>query len=175
MIDDDNSLDADMDERPSRSSLKRDMLTLQALGKKLSELTADTLKKMPLDESLLDAILQHQKISQREAGRRHLQLIGKLMRHADIPAVQAAYDNTQTCSIEASRALHELELWRTRLLKEGDKAVGEAMQVFPGTEAQQLRQLIRDAKRETEQQKPPVAARKLFQYLKQFQGQSADE
>jgi ribosome-associated protein len=55
------------------------------------------------------------------------------------------------------------------LIKEGDKAVGEALQVFPGIEAQPLRQLIRDAKREAEQQKPPVALRKLFQYLKQFQ------
>lgn len=168
MIDDGFDGDGE-DERPSKSSLKREMLALQTLGRKLSELTPDALKKMPLEESLLDAILQHQKIHQREAGRRHLQLIGKLMRHADIDAVQAAYDSTQTGSVAASRALHELETWRTRLLAEGDKAVGEAMQVFPGAEAQQLRQMIRDAKRETEQQKPPTAARKLFQYLKSFQ------
>lgn len=158
-----------VDERPSKSSLKREMLALQALGKKLSELTPDVLKKMPLDENLLDAILQHQKIFQREAGRRHLQLIGKLMREADIEAVKLAYENTQTGGIEASRSLHELEHWRTRLLDEGDQAVGEAMQTFPGIEAQPLRQLIRDAKREATQQKPPAAQRKLFQYLKQFQ------
>lgn len=162
-------LEENPDERPSKSSLKREMLALQALGKKLAELTPDTLKKMPLDENLLDAILQHQKIFQREAGRRHLQLIGKLMREADIEAVKLAYENTQTGGIEASRALHELEHWRTRLIMEGDKAVGEALQVFPGIEAQPLRQLIRDAKREAEQQKPPAALRKLFQYLKQFQ------
>jgi len=158
-----------VDERPSKSSLKREMLALQALGKKLAELTPDILKKMPLDENLLDAILQHQKIFQREAGRRHLQLIGKLMREADIEAVKLAYANTQTGGIEASRSLHELEHWRTRLLLEGDKAVGEAMQTFPGIEAQPLRQLIRDAKREAAQQKSPVAQRKLFQYLKQYQ------
>ena len=158
-----------VDERPSKSSLKREMLALQALGKKLSELTPDALKKMPLDENLLDAILQHQKMFQREAGRRHLQLIGKLMREADIEAVKLAYENTQTGGIEAGRSLHELEHWRTRLLDEGDKAVGEALQTFPGIEAQPLRQLIRDAKREATQQKPPVALRKLFQYLKQYQ------
>jgi ribosome-associated protein len=36
-------------------------------------------------------------------------------------------------------------------------------------DVQQLRQLIRDAKREKEQEKAPAAARKLFQYLKQYQ------
>ncbi|HQQ74753.1 MAG TPA: ribosome biogenesis factor YjgA [Pseudomonadales bacterium] len=168
-MNDRSDIETDLDERPSKSQRKRDMNALQALGLKLSGLSVDALKKMPLDENLLDAILQHQKIFQREAGRRHLQLIGKLMRFADIEAVQAAYDSTQTVSREASQALHELEHWRTRLLNEGDKAVGEAMQVFPGIEAQPLRQLIRDAKREAEQQKSPMAARKLFQYLKQFQ------
>jgi ribosome-associated protein len=158
-----------VDERPSKSSLKREMLALQALGKKLAELTPDTLKKMPLDENLLDAILQHQKIFQREAGRRHLQLIGKLMREADIEAVKLAYESTQTASQETTRALHELEQWRSRLLDEGDSAVGEAMQAFPGIEAQHVRQLIRDARREAEQQKAPVASRKLFQYIKRHQ------
>lgn len=158
-----------LDDRPSKSQRKRDMNALQELGLKLSGLSTDTLKKMPLDENLMDAILQHQKIRQREAGRRHLQLIGKLMRFADIEAVQTAYDNTQTVSREASHALHELELWRARLLNEGDKAVGDVLIAFPGIEAQPLRQMIRDAKREAEQQKPPTASRKLFQYLKQFQ------
>lgn len=164
-----NAPEDGLDERPSKSSLKREMLALQALGKKLAELTPDVLKKMPLDERLLETILQLQKMTQREAHRRHLQLVGKLMREADIAAVKLAYENTQTGSIEASRALHELEQWRARLLKEGDKAIGEALQRFPGIEAQQLRQLLRDARREAEQQKPPVAMRKLFQYLKQYQ------
>ncbi|HQQ63094.1 MAG TPA: ribosome biogenesis factor YjgA [Pseudomonadales bacterium] len=168
-MNDRDDIEQDLDARPSKSQRKRDMNALQELGLKLSGLSADTLKKMPLDENLLDAILQHQKIPQREAGRRHLQLIGKLMRFADIEAVQAAYENTQTVSREASQALHELEHWRARLLHEGDKVVGDAMRVFPGVEAQPLRQMIRDAKREAQQQKPPVAARKLFQYLKQFQ------
>ena len=53
----------DLDERPSKSSLKREMLALQALGKKLAELTPETLRKMPLDERLLDTILQLQKMT----------------------------------------------------------------------------------------------------------------
>lgn len=101
----------DLDERPSKSSLKREMLALQALGKKLAELTPETLRKMPLDERLLDTILQLQKMTQREAHRRHLQLVGKLMREADIEAVKLAYENTQTGSIEASRARRPPRPW----------------------------------------------------------------
>ncbi len=166
MITNDNVPD---DERPSKTQRKREMTALQELGDKLAELTPESLKKMPLDEHLLDTLLQAKKMVQREARRRHMQLVGKLMRAADVGAIQEAYDAIQNGSREVAAALHELEQWRARLLKEGDAVVGEAMQVFPGTEAQQLRQLIRDTRRETEQQKPPAAARKLFQYLKQYQ------
>lgn len=165
----------DIDERPSKSQRKRDMTALQQLGEQLAALPVNTLKKMPLDEQLLDALLQVQKISQREARRRQLQRVGKLMRDVeDIDAVRSAYDATQAGSVVASRTLHLLEHWRTRLLADGDAAIGEALQFFPALEAAQLRQLLRDAKREAEQQKPPAAARKLFKYLKACHGIDPD-
>ncbi len=158
-----------LDEKPSKSQRKRDMTAAQELGEQLLQLKPDVLQKMPLDERLLETLLQAQKMSQHEARRRHLQLIGKLMRSADVAAIQTAFLETQSSSVAATRALHELEHWRTRLLTEGDAAVGAAMSVFPGVDTQQLRQIIRDAQRETEQAKVPAAARKLFQYLKQYQ------
>lgn len=159
----------ELDEKPSKSQRKRDMTAAQELGEQLLQLKPDVLQKMPLDERLLETLLQAQKMSQHEARRRHLQLIGKLMRSADVAAIQTAFLETQFGSVAATRALHELEHWRNRLLKEGDVAVGEALTVFVGVEAQPLRQMIRDAKKETEQGKAPAAARKLFQYLKQHQ------
>jgi ribosome-associated protein len=161
--------EAVLDEKPSKSQRKRDMTAAQALGEQLLQLRPDVLQKMPLDERLLETILQAQKMPQHEAKRRHLQLIGKLMRVADVDAIQNAFLETQSGSVAATRALHELEHWRSRLLQEGDAAIGEALLVFVGMEAQPLRQLIRDAKKETEQGKAPAAARKLFQYLKRYQ------
>lgn len=155
-----------VDERPSKSQRKRDMTALQELGEKLSQLSPEALKKLPLDEYLLDTILQAQKMAQREARRRHIQLVGKLMRDADVEAIQAAYDASQNGSREANRALHELEQWRARLLREGDAVIGDVLKIFPGIESQLLRQLVRDAKQEAVQQKSPMASRKLFQYLK---------
>ena len=162
-------VDAELDEKPSKSQRKRDMTAAQATDEQLLQLRPDVLQKMPLDERLLETILQAQKMPQHEAKRRHLQLIGKLMRVADVDAIQNAFLETQSGSVAATRALHELEHWRSRLLKEGDAAIGEALLVFVGVDVQQLRQLIRDAKREIEQEKPPAAARKLFQYLKRYQ------
>ena len=165
----DADIAVDLDEKPSKSQRKRDMTAAQMLGEQLLQLKPDVLQKMPLDERLLEVILQAQKIPQHEARRRHLQLIGKLMRVADVDAIQTAFLETQSGSLAATRALHELEHWRSRLLKEGDEAIGEALVIFSGVDVQQLRQLIREARRETEQEKPPAAARKLFQYLKQYQ------
>lgn len=154
-------------EPPSKSQRKREMTALQELGEKLVELAPDTLKKLPLDEALLDCLLEAQRITQREARRRQLQRVGKLMRSVDAEAIQLAYDNLQSGSQEATRRLHTLERWRDRLLGEGDAAIGEALAAFPGVEAQVLRQYVREARREQASQKPPAAARKLFQYLRQ--------
>ena len=41
------------------------------------------------------------------------------------------------------------------------------MQLYPNTDRQQLRNLQRQANREMEAKKPPVAARKLFIYLRE--------
>lgn len=159
--------DDDFDGRPSKSQLKRDMNALQELGEKLAELPPDVLKRMPLDDdALLQALLQVQQMPAREARRRHFQLIGKLMRRVDADAVRAAYERTQSNSIHAQQRLHLLERWRARIVAEGDACLGEAMAVFPLMEPQQVRQLIREIKREESQGKPPAAARKLFQYLK---------
>lgn len=158
--------DPSFEGRPSKSQLKRDMNALQALGEQLAELTPEVLRQMPLEESLLDALLQVQLMPQREARRRHFQLIGKLMRKVDVEPIREAFERQQSSSLYAQQRLHLLERWRHRLLTEGDSALGEAMAVFEGLEMQPLRQLLREAAREQAQQKPPVAARKLFQYLK---------
>ncbi|MEZ5539991.1 MAG: ribosome biogenesis factor YjgA [Pseudomonadales bacterium] len=163
--------DSELDEKPSKSQRKRDMTAAQELGEQLLQLKVDVLQKMPLGERLLETLLQAQKMTQHEARRRHLQLIGKLMRDADVDAIQEAFLETQSGSAAATRALHELEHWRARLLQEGDAAITEALTVFPEMDVQQLRQLIREAKREISLAKPPAAARKLFQYLKRYQAQ----
>jgi ribosome-associated protein len=156
----------DSDPGPTKSQRKRDMQDLQDLGEKLSRLRADQVRELPLEDGLIVAILAAQKMEPSEHRRRQMQLVGKLMRGEDVGLINAAYERATTVSQADLQALHDLEQWRARLLAEGDAAIGEALQAFPGAEASQLRQLIREARREAEKEKPPVSARKLFRYLK---------
>ena len=159
--------DDSFDGRPSKSQLKRDMDALQEFGEKLAALPPDVLKRMPLgDDALLDALLQAQLMPAREARRRHFQLIGKLLRRADMDAVHEAYNRTQSNSVHAQQRLHILERWRTRIMAEGDACLGDAKAVFPLMEVQQIRVLIREARREQDHEQAAAASRKLFQYLK---------
>jgi len=76
-------------ERPSKSQIKRDMHALLDLGKALVALSDDKLKRLPLSEALYDAIRMAQRISSREARRRQIHYVGKLMRQAPAQDIQA--------------------------------------------------------------------------------------
>ena len=71
------------DLKPSKSARKREYLALQKLGEELITLKQSELDSLPLDENLLEAILEAQQIKAHGALRRQKQYIGKLMRHID--------------------------------------------------------------------------------------------
>jgi len=150
----------------SKSEMKRDMLARQDLGKKLTELKKDQLHSFPIDDELRDALFDYQRFKHKEAKRRQLQFIGKLMRHEDMDALQEAWDLLQAGSEAQKKQLHRLEHWRDRIIEEGDKAFEELLGEFPEINRQELRQLTRQARKEAELNKPPAASRKIFQYLK---------
>jgi len=60
-------------ERPSKSQLKREMTALQKLGEALVDAPRDRVKKVPMPEDVLEAILECQQISSHEGRRRQLQ------------------------------------------------------------------------------------------------------
>ena len=69
-----------MDEtKPSKSARKRAYLALQQLGEELIMLRDTDLRTVPLDEDLLEAVLEARRIRKRGALRRQKQYIGKLM------------------------------------------------------------------------------------------------
>ncbi len=65
---------------PSKSQLKRDSQALQDMGAQLVDMPEGKLQKFDLPENLRDAIYEARRLKSREAKRRHLQYIGKLMR-----------------------------------------------------------------------------------------------
>ena len=152
----------------SKSQMKRDMHALQALGKKLVDLSEENLRKMELPDDLLSAILEAKRIRQRGAGRRQLQYVGKLMRKVDAEVIQQHYDDITLQSNEAVNHLHKIEEWRNRLLEQGDHGLEAFLQEHPTADRQQIRQLIRSTLSEQKQNKPKKAYRNLYQLLKTY-------
>lgn len=74
----------------SKSQRKKDMLALQQLGERLAKLADSELAKLPLSDRLVQAIVTLRKLKTHESRRRQTQLIGKLMRDADIDAILLA-------------------------------------------------------------------------------------
>lgn len=153
-------------DRPSKSQRKRDMHELQALGETLIAMKPGERARFTLSDDLQHAIDEAARITSREARRRHMQYVGKLMRKEDLPAIRAGFEAIEQERVQRDHAFHRLEKWRDRLIDEGDDAVTEYLREHPDTESQALRQLVRNARRERDRQKPPTSARKLFKYLR---------
>lgn len=163
--DDDNSVD----DRPSKSELKRQMHELQALGQALLELPAHRSAVLDLTEGLRDALAEYHRTRSFEGRRRQIQYIGKLMRFNDPEPIREAIAAYKLGSAKESLALHEAERWREELLS-NDEAVTRWINEFPQTDAQQLRNLLRsarkDAKVEAVDKRHGKSYRELFQMVK---------
>jgi len=154
----------------SKSQRKRDSHALQDLGTELVKLPVTDIDKLPLEDDLRQAILDAKRIKQHGALKRQLQFIGKLIRNSDADGIREAYQRLIDPYREDIKHFHLLEQWRDRLLRDGDDALQELLQDHPDIDRQHIRQLIRTANKERKANKPPKAARELFQYLKTLFG-----
>ena len=152
----------------SKSQVKREMQALRDLGRKLVDLPLVSLNKFDISESLYDSIILAHGLK-REALRRELQHIGKLLREEDDVAIQQLLTQISQPQRDEIKAFHEIEQWRDKLLDGDDDVINQAVSRFEDADRQHLRQLVRNARREREQEKPPKSARLLFQYLKDLQ------
>jgi ribosome-associated protein len=75
---------------PSKSARKREAHALQKLGEDLVALRGPDLDRLPLPESLRDAIDEARRLTSRGALARQRQYIGKLMRDIDVEPILAA-------------------------------------------------------------------------------------
>ncbi|HHF6419469.1 TPA: ribosome biogenesis factor YjgA [Haemophilus influenzae] len=149
----------------SKSEIKRDAEDLKQLGEKIVNLTKANLAKIPLDESLLDAIELAQRL-QKEARRRQLQYIGKLFRGIDVEPIRETLDKIENKHNQQQAMLHKIEKVRDELVEKGDVALTDLLSDYPNGDRQQLRNLIRSAQKELEQNKPSKAYREIYQMLK---------
>lgn len=149
----------------SKTQMKKQMNDLQALGMELTKLSSDTLKKIGLDEELFEAIATYKKITSNSALKRQAQFIGRLMRDTDPAPIEAYLAKLRGDNAAHNAFLQRVEQARTRLLA-NDGAITQFMADFPQADAGKLRTLIRNTKKEQEQNKPPKNFRALFQEIK---------
>ena len=155
-------------ERPSKSEAKRESDALQKLGAVLVEAPRDRVKRVPMPEDVLEAILMCQTITNHEGRRRQMQFVGKKMRTLDeeeVAIIQRAIDSWKGASKSETAALHALERRREKLLAD-DTALTVLLAEHPELDVQHLRTLIRNARKEQAESKPPKAYREIFQILK---------
>lgn len=158
--------------RKSKQQQKREAEAVQVLGKTIVDLPPaqykQVLERLTLPEKLSEAMEQCRGMKAREARRRQLQYIGRLMRDIDPEPVQRVLDQFRQGGQVARAQLHELETWRERLLTQGDIALQELIQLYPDIDIKKTRQLINTAQHEVAHKQTPKAARLLFRYLREL-------
>ncbi|HEU4460156.1 MAG TPA: ribosome biogenesis factor YjgA [Methylibium sp.] len=177
--------DRDPSERPSKTAQKKAMHELQDLGEALMTLPDARIDALGLGESLRDAIAMAQRTRTFEGRRRQIQYLGKLMRKAEaageVAAIREAVAAFQLGHAQDALALHRAERWRAELIAD-DAALTRFVREHPASDAQHLRNLIRNARRDSVTADPAAgvtprhgrAYRELFQWLRTALGE-ADE
>jgi ribosome-associated protein len=158
----------EFESRPSKSQRKRDARVLFELGRDLVAVDKKTLQRLPLDASLRDAVDQARSIKSHIAHKRQLQHIAGILRGIDATPIAEALDAIRMEARQLTVRHHRVEAWRDRLLNEGDDALQALLATHTSIESQAIRQLVRNARREAERDKPPSSARKLFRLLREL-------
>jgi ribosome-associated protein len=162
----DELIDDELFEAPSKSAKKREMLALQALGQELAALSDKQFKKIVFPEDKLREALEFYRSipdKKHEARRRQMQFIGKVMRGVEPESLQAQLDAMKNTDNEEKRKHHQAEQWRDRLLEDPKKAA-DFLNEF-SADAQRLNQLIRATKKARELNKDKGEARSLYRAL----------
>jgi ribosome-associated protein len=139
----------------SKSARKREMTALQELGESLLDLPTERLTQLPLSKRLREGLELAKKLKQREARRRQLQYIGKLMRaenHQEISALMARFEDDNRVFRQRFQRLEKI---RDDLIADdnisdnivGDNVLEELLRSHPELDRQHLRQLIRQTRK----------------------------
>lgn len=154
------------DEPISKTKRKAAMDELQDIGVTLVGLPKEKLNKLNLPEVLLDAVNEAKRITANGATRRQAQYIGRLMRNVDTAPILEQLQRWEGKNTAENAYFHRLENWRTRLIAD-ENSLSEFLQEYPGIDTQQIRTLIRNARREEVASKPPKSSRELFKLLRE--------
>ena len=154
--------------RPNKTQIKKDMAVLFALSEELSELSGSQLKTLELPENIHKAIVEVSGMPHKGARKRLLKFITGQLHKIDVDPILEKLARMKNKSAHAVREHHAVERWRDKLIAGGNEALTELLNEHPHADRQQLRQLLRNAQKEAEANKPPKSSRLLYRYLKEL-------
>jgi ribosome-associated protein len=152
----------------SKSQVKRELNELHALGRQLVELSANHFLQVPVSDKLREAVVAAKKMKM-AALKRQLKFISGLMQDEDETEIRTALEQLKKPHKQEVEKFHEAEQWRDLLLQGDQELLNELVAKFENFERQHVNQLIRNAKKEQTNSKPPKSARLLFKYLSELQ------
>lgn len=156
----------------SKSQAKREDAQLQDLGARLVQLNKAQIADLPVSEFVQDALLEFKRIRSREAQRRHIKRVGRLLREQDVAQVSLALDRVDPSSSLSMQATRTAQRWCDRLLAEGAPALTRLVNQYPQLPLQSARQLLRKVHKEQVARPPEDTAatasqRALLKLLRQ--------
>jgi ribosome-associated protein len=165
-----NHSDTPVIEEPSksRSQIKREMKSLQKTGERLVELSHDQIRDIEMPEPLMEAVFLAKKTKAHGARKRQIQFIGSLMRKIDVTSINDALHEIDRGRSARDAEFHMIETWRDDLINGKETPIEEILEKFPEADRQRLRQLVRNARKEDHEKKPPHSSRALFRYIKKL-------
>lgn len=160
---------------PSKTAKKREAERLKKIGRRLTGLKTAQLEALALPSRLLVSIADYQRVPSREAKRRQLQYIGKIMRDVDIEAIEEHLATFDGESAKARFQFSQLEQWRDDLI-EDPEALTRFISTYPNVDVQRLRQLINKTRDAIDSEQKKTNARALFRLLRDaFQQEEEQE
>lgn len=158
---------ADQATEVSKSQLKREAHELLDLGKLLIAMPEARLKRMPLDDDLRREVEFARSIRSNGARKRQMMTVGKMLRLRDVDDLLEAVNDIQDKDRKMNARHHHVEAWRDALIDGSEENLTYLLDKVPAINAQTLRQLIRNSRKEIKLNKPPASARKVFKLLRE--------
>ena len=152
--------------RASKTEQKKAVQRMAALGEQLAQLSTKQIKDLPVEERLIDALLDVQVITSHEARRRQFQRIGKLLRNEDESVILSYLTPKQ-----GAKKTAQLQRWVDRMINQGEPVIKEFMKAHNAAEHHPIRQHIlrihRDIAKQVSEEELAASKVKLFNYIQQ--------
>ncbi len=152
----------------SKSQRKRDCHALQEISDRLLALRPEELALIDLPAELEEAVTEAQRIRSNSALKRQRQYLGKIMRSCDSEAIAQQLNRVAHRNDTNTARFKKIEQWRDRLLDADKEVLGEILRQIPDLDRHHVHNLVRQAAKESRENKPPAASRKLFRYLREL-------